>query len=227
MIYRFSAFFLLILAGCKTAQKPIAAPVIVSPKVVESTLQITELQANDLEENLTLQDELLLAYSLTAFDANNRATGSINGTWGVEKVKQDAVFGRTSFPPVTLPIPHNGKILASVVLVEIDDYQTTQSWLKNAQKVGTVVSVPAIFLEIGALATPLKYISAGLVAAGVGFELTQKIDNDDILGQTNHEFSYAQALRQPIIKVAVPFKGKRGLTTYDYNLSFEIKQLSR
>ncbi|TAG24935.1 MAG: hypothetical protein EAZ32_16405 [Cytophagia bacterium] len=52
MIYRFSAFFLLILAGCKTAQKPIAAPVIVSPKVVESTLQITELQANDLEENL-------------------------------------------------------------------------------------------------------------------------------------------------------------------------------
>jgi hypothetical protein len=227
MICRFFVLFFFALASCKTAQKTALSPTSAAPKTVESTLQITSLKVNDLEENLTLQDEVLLAYSLTTFDAQNQSKEVINGTWGIKKVAQKDSFLREDFQPISLQIPHNGKMLASVVLVEIDDYQATQRWLKDAQKVGTLVGVPAVLLEIGTLATPLKYISAGLIAAGAGFELTQKIDSDDILGQINHEVSYAQSLRQPLIKVAVPLKGKKGLTTYNYSLTFELKQTHR
>jgi len=224
MIYRLSVFALLFLACCKTTQKtlpPVAAAV---PLEIQTSLQITSLKANDLEETLTQQDEILLAYSLTAIDSNNQVAASINGTWGVEKIKQGGAFFAKNFVPIALIVPTNGKIVASVVLIEVDDYQTTQRWLKEAQKVSSLVSVPAVVLEVGSLLTPLKYVSAGLITAGVGFELTQKLDDDDMLGQFIHEIAYAQALRQPVVRVSVPMKGKHALTNYHYNLTFEMKQ---
>ena len=224
MIYRLFVFALLFLVACKTTQKVLPPVVVAAPPEIQTTLQITSLKANDLEETLTQQDEVLLAYSLTAIDTNNRMAASVNGTWGVEKIKQGGVFEAKNFVPIALKVPTNGKIVASVVLVEIDDYQTTQRWLKEAQKVSSLVSVPAVVLEVGALLTPLKYVSAGLVAAGAGFELTQKLDGDDVLGQFVHEISFAQALRQPLVRVAVPMKGKHALTNYHYNLTFEMKQ---
>ena len=190
---------------------------------IETTLQITALKANDLEESLAGQDEVILAYSLTTIDAENRTTEAVNGTWGVQQIRKGAVFGTKEFKPICLKIPKNGKIVAAVVLIEVDDYQTTQRWLREAQKVASIAGVPVAVWEVGALLTPLKYVSAALVAAGVGFELTQKLDSDDLLGQYSYELSYARALAQSMMRVPLSFKGKRAFTTYDYELIVELK----
>ena len=227
MVFRFAACCCLLLLffgsiSCKTAPKP-TQPIPIIPQTVETTLQITTLKANDLEESLAGQDELILAYSLTAIDADSRTIEAANGTWGVQKTTKGAVFGTKNFKPISLKIPINGKVVASIVLIEVDDYQTTQRWLKEAQKVATIAGVPVAVWEVGALLTPLKYVSAALVAAGVGFDLTQKLDGDDVLGQTSYELSYARASQQPALRVPLSFKGKRALTTYDYDVMLELK----
>jgi hypothetical protein len=212
----------LLLAACKTAQLPIVQ-VPPPPKDVKVTLYINQLKVNDLEESLTRQDEVLLAYTLTLIDSTKRAVAAVNGTWGVQKVRKGALFGAAAFKPIQLAVPRGGKIVASVVLMEVDDYSTTQKWVKNAQKVTAVVGVPAAFLEVGTMLTPLKYVTAGLVAAGVGFELTQKWDTDDLLGQSGYEWAYAQAKPPRRVTIPAAFKGKHLRTSYFYELSYELR----
>ena len=53
--------------------------------------QVKSLKALNLEEELTLADEVVLTYSLTALDENNKVVQVANGSWGVESMKAGQV----------------------------------------------------------------------------------------------------------------------------------------
>ncbi|GAB4042016.1 hypothetical protein [Spirosoma jeollabukense] len=197
--------------------------------VLTAELTPRTLNAVNLEETLSRRDELMMAYSLTSYDAQNKPVGVVNGGWGVETVKKgqllDLATNEHPARPIQLALPKNGKIVASLILVEVDDYNQAKETLTKIQKIHNVVSIPATLLLTAAeVLTPLKYISAGLVASGVGLQLADKLDNDDVLGQSSVELHEA-ALRQKkqqFIKVPVVFTGKNQQDSFEYKVEYDI-----
>lgn len=197
------------------------------------------LVAENLEETISGRDELMMVYSLTSYDAQNKAVGVVNWGWGVEAVKkgqqldlqttasQQAEHGpteRSPAKPIQLAVPKNGKVVASLVLIEVDDYNQAKQTLAKIQKIHNVVSVPVGLLTATEVLTPLKYVSAGLVASGIGLQLMNKLDDDDVLGQTSVELHEA-ALRQKkqrFVHVPAVFSGRNMRDLFTYRLTYDV-----
>ena len=186
--------------------------------------QVTSLKALDLEETLTRADELLMAYTLTSFDASGKAVGVSSGSWGIQTTKKGQDFRESAFQPIEIPLPQNGKIVATVVLVEIDDYAQAQKTLTEIRRYHDFIRVPAALAELADVAlTPLKYLSLALSATGVGFQLADRLDDDDLLGQNSTELSYQQAITTPTVRVPLTFKETNLGSRYHYELSYDLR----
>lgn len=189
-------------------------------------LQPRTLTALNLEETLSRRDEVMLAYSLTAYDAQNKAIAVVNGAWGVETVKKGQVSTLSSnAKPIHLVLPRRGRIVASVVLIEVDDYARAGELLGRIQKIQNVVSVPVgLILSATEVLTPLKYVTAGLLAAGLGLRLTDHFDTDDVLGQSSTELRDTDGLRlgQRLMHVPAEFSGQHLRDRYQYKLTYDV-----
>jgi hypothetical protein len=205
-----------LLALCLTSCQP--------AKQTLTSFQIKSLKALDLEETLTRKDELLMAYTLTSFDAAGKAVAASTGSWGIQEAKTGQEFRESAFQPIEIPFPRNGKIVATVVLVEVDDYAQAQKTLTEIRRYHDYIKIPAALAELADIAlTPLKYISLGLSATGVGFQLADRLDDDDILGQNSTELSYQKALSSPMIRVPLTFKDTHLSTSYHYELNYDLR----
>jgi hypothetical protein len=205
MRYLFIAASLL-LASCTT------------PRSFTAELKPTSLKANNLEETLTRADEVMLVYSLVSYDAQDKPISVVNGSWGVQPIKAGQQANLANAQVVRLPMPKQGRIVASMILVEVDDYQKANELVGKIQRVNGLVSVPVGLLLSGAEAmTPLKYVTAGLTAAGVGLQVAGKFDTDDVLGQSSVATSAKRAMHVP-----ARFTGSHQRDRYDYELSYDL-----
>ncbi len=189
-------------------------------------LQPRTLTALNLEETLSRRDEVMLAYSLTAYDARNKAVAVVNGAWGVETVKKGQ---RITLPPNARPIhltmPRHGRLVASMVLIEVDDYSRTSEMLSQIQKIHNIVSVPVgLLLSATEVLTPLKYVTAGLMAAGLGLKVTDHLDTDDVLGQSSTDIrdDAVRQRKQPVIHVPAQFTGQHLRDRFQYELTYDV-----
>lgn len=198
------------------------------------------LTAINLEETISRRDEVMMAYSLTSYDAQNKPVGVANGGWGVEPIKKGQQLDlqtngslqtnrgapeHNMAKPIQLALPKNGRIVASLVLIEVDNYNQARETLAKIQKVHNIVSVPVgLLLMVTDVLTPLKYVSAGLVASGVGLQLMDKLDTDDILGQSSVEL-YESALhqkKQRFVRVPAVFSGRNRRDSFEYQLTYDV-----
>jgi hypothetical protein len=196
------------------------------------------LRAVNLEETISRRDELMMAYSLTSYDAKNKPVAVVNGGWGVETVKKDEQLdlqtGRTiaggpaehsPAKPISLQLPRNGRIVASVVLIEVDDYIQARQTISKIQKIHNIVALPiGLLLTATEVLTPLKYVSAGLVASGIGLQLVDKLDDDDLLGQSSVDLREAdlRQKKQQLVHVPAVFTGQNMKDAFDYRLEYDI-----
>jgi hypothetical protein len=186
--------------------------------------QVKSLKAINLEEELTLADEVVLTYSLTAVDENNKVVQVANGSWGVESMKKGQIALEDKFKTIELQIPLKGKILSSVVLTEIDDYQKAQSLVKKINEVGGLGKIPAMFISLGELETPLAVVFASLQAAGIGLKALEKFDQDDLLGQSTFELQVSRlSATQKMYPITLIFEGEHFKNTFKYELNYELK----
>ena len=81
--------------------------------------QVKSLKAINLEEELTFADELVLTYSLTALDENNKIVQVANGSWGVESMKKGQIALKERFKPLELIVPSKSKVILPPVLISI------------------------------------------------------------------------------------------------------------
>lgn len=185
--------------------------------------QVKSLKAIDLEEDLTLADEVVLTYSLTVVDENNKIIQVANGSWGVESMKKDQEVLGDKFKPIELLIPIKGKMMSSLVLTEIEDYQKAQELVNKINTFGGLGKIPAMFVSLGEYETPLAVVFASLQAAGIGIKAIDKYDKDDILGQKtyNLQLSYLQKLQKPI-PIVLNFEGENMKNKYHYVLTYEL-----
>ncbi|WP_460975266.1 putative periplasmic lipoprotein [Spirosoma knui] len=188
------------------------------------------LKAVNLEETVSRRDELMMAYSLTSYDAANKPVAVVNGGWGVETVQKGQTLdlqasGPRQAQPIQLELPRNGKIVASLVLIEVDDYNRAKQLLEQVRKVHNLVSGPAAFLITATeVLTPLKYVAAGLAASGVGLKLVDQLDDDDLLGQSSMEIAEAQfrQKKQRFVRVPAIFTGQNLRDAFEYRLEYDI-----
>lgn len=200
--------------------------------VLTAELMPRSLKAVNLEETISRRDELMMAYSLTSYDAQNKAVAVVNGGWGVETMKKDQQLDlQASSPehspakPIQLALPRNGRIVASIVLIEVDDYEQARQTMAKIQKIHNLIAVPAgLLLTATELLTPLKYVSAGLVATGVGLQLLDKLDDDDLLGQSSVELRDADVRqkKQRFVRVPATFTGQNLNDSFGYQLEYDI-----
>ncbi len=209
-----------LLTSCKST-KPIATTQI--PKDRTISLQVKSLKAIDLEEELTLADEVVLTYSLTAVDENNKILEVANGSWGVESMKKGQIVLGEKFQALLLNIPAQGKVISSVILTEVDDYQKAQNIVNKINTVGGLGKIPAMFISLGEYETPLAIVFASLQAAGIGLKAVDNYDKDDLLGQKKYDV-YTSTLPQTpkTYPINVVFKGEHLKNTFHYELSYDL-----
>ncbi|WP_128544032.1 hypothetical protein [Larkinella soli] len=209
-----SLLIIFLLAACSPS-KPLTAE-----------MKLNSLKAVNLEETLSRKDEVMMAWSLTAFDNRNRLVGVISNGWGVEKMEKNRAVSFTDQAPVLLEIPKNGKVVASLILVEVDDYSRAQQFLSRIRDVNRWIQVPVGFFELGSeLLTPLKYVTTALAAAGLGVQLADRLDADDLLGQSSVELRYDTLVKNKTSVVHVParFSGKHLRDSFAYEVEYDLR----
>ncbi|WP_373511418.1 hypothetical protein, partial [Persicitalea sp.] len=153
-----------------------------------------------------------------------KAVAVSNGSWGIVEAKTGQAFPERDFAPIQIPIPKNGKVVATLALIEVDDYAKAQKTLASIRKYQDFIKIPAALAELADVAlTPLKYLSLGLSAAGVGFQLADRLDDDDILGQNSTVLSYQKALTNPLVKVPLTFKATHLKSNFHYELTYDLR----
>lgn len=208
-----------------------------TPKSLVADLQPRSLKAVNTEETLSRRDEVMLAYAMTAFDAQNKPVAVVNGGWGVESMKQGQQFnltqtiGKANAPknpslPISITMPRNGRVVVSVVLIEVDDFTQADQLLEKIRKIHNYVSAPAaLLLSTTEALTPLKYVAAGLAAAGIGIKLVDHFDNDDLLGQSSIELKEADFRKSDakrFVHVPATFSGRHMRDSFNYELEYNI-----
>jgi len=173
---------------------------------------------------LTLADEVTLTYSLTAVDENNKVVQVANGSWGVESMKKSQIASEEKFKTIELQIPTKGKVLASVILTEIEDYKKAQNTVKKINEFGNLGKIPTLFIALGEYETPLAIVFASLQAAGIGLKAVEHFDQDDLLGQNTFDLSVkALSEKQKVFPVNLTFEGEHFKNKFHYELTYELK----
>lgn len=205
---------MIVLTAACASQKPLTAELV--PR---------SLKAINLEETISRRDELMMAYSMTSYDAQNKPVGVVNGGWGVETVQKGQAVDLQTAQPIRLILPKNGKIMASLVLIEVDDYNRANQLLDHIRRVHNIVSGPASFLLTATeVLTPLKYVAAGLAASGIGVKLVDQLDDDDLLGQSSVELRDAELRqkKQRLVRVPAVFTGQNLRDSFRYQLEYNV-----
>ncbi|MGA0555066.1 hypothetical protein ACO2Q8_00320 [Larkinella sp. VNQ87] len=198
-----------------------------SPKPLTAEMKLGSLKAVNLEETITRKDELMMTWSLTAFDSRNKLVGVASSAWGVETIRKGAVLSFASQAPVQVMIPKGGKVVASLVLIEVDDYTQAQQLIRRIRDINGWMQVPAGFFELGTeLLTPLKYVTTALTAAGLGVQVADRLDKDDILGQSSveiHDQADSRKTKSPsVTHVPARFTGRHLRDSFEYAVEYDI-----
>lgn len=140
---------------------------------LEVSLKVNSLQAKEVQEKGMLGsqdgDELTLVYSLSAYDAKGTLISVNNGYWGTRTIAQGTLIKGEEFDPIRVRIPREGKVIASLSLLEIDDYKGER---RIAQvKSRTKKERQPSYMRVTSFAddqnlSPLQLVSQSLAIAG-------------------------------------------------------------
>ena len=220
--YLYTILLMLGFASCKSTKSITENKAKLPVQFVQ--FQVKSLKAINLEEELTFADEVVLTYSLTAVDENNKVVQVANGSWGVESMKAGQIVLGDKFKTIELQIPLKGKVLSSVVLTEIDDYVKAQNLVKKINEVGGLGKIPAMFIALGEYETPLAVVFASLQAAGIGLKAAEKFDQDDLLGQSTFDLNVSTiSENQKMYPINLIFEGEHLKNKFKYELNYELK----
>lgn len=201
-----------LLPGCKTAK---VAP----PRDRVLILAPTELNAVSIQESLTRYDELMMAWSVSVLNSKNQLVSTAHAAWGVQKTRKGDRF--TDFQPVKVVVPPESKIVATAVLMEIEDYSKAQRLVGQIRKYTGMAGSAAALLEATEVTNPLGYLVMSLQAAGIALDHSDKLDPDDVLGTWNLDRRDSELVRGTV-NIPVRFQKSARFNRYRYDVKFRI-----
>lgn len=223
---------ILILVGCLMAchsgrhlsQNAILLTQKVKFKSKKVDLKLQPLIAHDIQENLTLHDELFVTYSLSVVDQDS-VVKAAHGTYYLGKVKKGATLSLDSISVLSLDVKEGQKLGIQVALWEIDDYSKSQNFLNKVSLYSGALQIPFAFIEWSSAFNPLGWFLWGTRLSSMGLGFLASIDHDDLLGISEVVWTWDDLSlhNRPRIK-SVHLKGKdSAINSFHYKFGYEIK----
>lgn len=187
-------------------------------------LVLQSLIAHDIQENLTLYDELFITYSLTVIEKDS-VVKATHGTHYLGKVKKGAHLNLDSIPGLRLEVNEGQKLGIQIALWEIDDYSKSQKFLSKVSFVSGALQIPMAFIEWSSAFNPLGWFLWGTRLSSMGLDFLASLDKDDLLGISEVVWSWDDLplYNRPRIK-RVHWKGKdSAINSFHYEFVYEIK----
>ena len=190
-------FFLLALstlAACHRPVKSVVAEVpqkvdVVKPKPRQIQLQLASFTANDIQENLSLHDEIWVEYNLVAVQSG-KIIRKETGSRFLGKIKQGAKLDLDSIPPLKITINPGEQLGVQVSLWELDDYSNDIKLLNQVNHWGGMLQVPLMILEWSALSNPVSWFMWGARIGGVGLNYWAKQNGRDLIGVSELQWDW-------------------------------------
>ncbi len=219
MLFRLICFLFLVLGvvACKNQSRR-------SPVWVK--FQPASLKAVSIQEKVTRQDELMLAYSLSVLNENNQLINTQNGAWGVQRTKKGDQFN--AFQGLSIEVPPRCRVVATTVLMEIDDYSKAQKLVNDIRKYTGYAGAAASLLQVTELTNPVGYFLVSLQAAGLVLNNSNRIDPDDLLGSFSRTYTYEEVQNMKLVQtIPLKFSADGRFDNYEYEVNFQISGASR
>lgn len=196
----------------------------VQPVAKEVKLSLKSIIAYDLQENLTLRDELMVQIAIVRIVGETVFPESSKWVY-VGSVAQGQQISLDTVQLKSAVIRPGERVGVQVSLWELDDYSKDQSFVHQLNQVSGLVQIPITLLEWSSFSNPLSWFIWGARIGSVGLDWWAKRDVKDLLGVSEVQWDYVD---MPIGKLA-RFKrgtwkgGKRGLGAYQYGFAYEIR----
>jgi hypothetical protein len=187
-------------------------------------LKLQSLIAHDIQENLTLHDELLITYSLIVVEQDS-VVKAVHGTHYLGKVKKGAKMSLDSIPSLRLDVKEGQKLGIQIALWEIDDYSKSQNFLNKVSSYSEALQIPLAFVEWSSASNPLGWFLWGTRLSSIGLDFLATLDQDDLLGISEVVWTWEDLsiLNRSRFK-RIDYKGKdSAINSFHYEFGYEIK----
>ncbi len=190
------------------------------------SLKLESIKANDIQEDLTFSDELLLNYSISLIE-NDKVIQSYIGVKNLGNVKKGQKIQLDSLVLHSIILKKNQKLGIQISLWEIDNYDQMAKALNQVNTFGGILQVPIALAEWSSISNPLGWFLWGTRAGSFGMVFLSKFDQNDLLGVSEIVWPYEEIPKGKVER----FKkgnwkgGKNGINSYDYQFTYQIKAL--
>ena len=218
------------LLGCKTGRqlpasaRPFGPNVRVKSITKQIDLKLHTLFAHDIQENLTLRDELFVTYSLSVIDRDS-VLKAAHGTRYLGKVKKGGRLNLDSLPSLHVALKEGQKLGLQIALWEIDDYSKSQIFLHKVNLFNGALQIPFSFVEWSSASNPIAWFLWGTRLSSIGLDFLASLDHDDLLGISETVYAWADLPLHNRSKIKqVQWKGKSSsVNSFHYEFTYEIK----
>jgi hypothetical protein len=189
----------------------------------EVRLQLKSLTAHDLQENVTLRDELIVQVAIVKIQGETVFPESLKWVY-VGSVAQGAEVKLDTIQLKSVLIRPGERVGVQVSLWELDDYSKDQAFIHQLNQVSGLVQIPLTLMEWSSFSNPVSWFIWGARLGSIGLDWWAKRDGKDLLGVSEIQWDYADMSKGRSVR----YKrgnwkgGKRGLGAYQYGFSYEI-----
>lgn len=218
------------LFGCKTGRhlpqnaNPLGSQLKVKPITKQIDLKLQSLIAHDIQENLTLRDELFVTYSLSIIDQDS-VLKAAHGTRYLGQVKKGGRLNLDSIPGLHVELKEGQKLGIQIALWEIDDYSKSQNFINKVNMFSGALQIPFAFVEWSSATNPIGWFLWGTRLSSMGLDFLASLDKDDLLGISEVVYGWGDfSLHHQSKLKQVQWKGNgSGANSFHYQLAYEIK----
>jgi hypothetical protein len=221
-------FLLISFVACrqKTIPLPMSQPkpVQILEKPREVSLELAAFKAYDIQENLSLHDELWVEYNLVAIKSGRILRLETSSRY-LGKIKQGASVELDSIPALRLQLNPGEQLGVQVSLWEIDDYSKDLNVLRKVNNWGGMIQIPLMLVEWSSVSNPLSWFLWGTRLGAVGLSYWSEQDGRDLIGVSELQWDWASLPKGKTSR----FKrgnwkgGRTNLNGFQYGYSYRIR----
>jgi len=218
----------LLVFGCRSNiplnQKKVSEPQVNKIRWKQIDLDVNQLIALDIQENLTLYDELFMTYSLSVVEQDS-VMKAVHGTHHFSNVKKGAKLSLDSIPDLRLDLKEGQKLGIQIALWEIDDYSKSQILFSKVSHFSGALQLPLTLVEWSSASNPLSWFLWATRLSSMGLDFLATLDQDDLLGMTEAVWTWDELSNQRRPRFnRVVWKGKgSAINSFHYELGYQIK----
>lgn len=186
-------------------------------------LKLGDLRVEEIQEKLTLKDEILLNANISVFE-NGKLLQSINKTSFLKGVKKGSVILLDSILLPSVEVKKNQVLGVQISIWEIDDYTAINQTFGQINQIGGLVQIPITLLEWSSVSNPVGWFLWGARVGGLGLNWLSKKDKNDLMGVSEVQWKENEMPSKNFVRSKREvFRGKGNpLTNFNYIFNYQI-----